>query len=109
MRRSERGETSRRRRHGRGHDRVFHPRGGLGRGGVAAARVVAGDCTSDAPRTTGGEDFAYMLNDCPGAYIQVGNGPSAGLHHPEYDFNDDLIPVGCSYWVTLAEQRLAVA
>ena len=76
---------------------------------VAAARVVAGDCTSDAPRTTGGEDFAYMLNDCPGAYIQVGNGPSAGLHHPEYDFNDDLIPVGCSYWVTLAEQRLAVA
>jgi hippurate hydrolase len=76
---------------------------------VAAARVVAGDCTADAPRTTGGEDFAYMLNDCPGAYIQVGNGPSAGLHHPEYDFNDDLIPVGCSYWVTLAEQRLAVA
>ena len=76
---------------------------------VAAARVVAGDCTADTPRTTGGEDFAYMLNDCPGAYIQVGNGPSAGLHHPEYDFNDDLIPVGCSYWVTLAEQRLAVA
>ena len=71
-----------------------------------AARAVAGDVDADAPRTTGGEDFAYMLQACPGAYIQIGNGPSAGLHHPEYDFNDEIIPVGCSWWVTLAEQRL---
>jgi hippurate hydrolase len=76
---------------------------------VAAAREVAGDCNADAPRTTGGEDFAYMLEACPGAYIQVGNGPGAGLHHPEYDFNDEVIPIGCSYWVTLAEHRLAAA
>ncbi|MCF7698483.1 M20 aminoacylase family protein [Loktanella sp. M215] len=73
---------------------------------AAAARAVAGDCNTEAPRTTGGEDFAYMLNACPGAYIQIGNGPSKGLHHPEYDFNDAIIPVGASYWVELAEQRL---
>ena len=71
-----------------------------------AARAIAGEVNTDAPRTTGGEDFAYMLQACPGAYIQVGNGPSAGLHHPEYDFNDEIIPTGCSYWVELAERRL---
>ncbi|MEM8824592.1 MAG: M20 aminoacylase family protein [Pseudomonadota bacterium] len=71
-----------------------------------AARAVAGDVNTDAPRTTGGEDFAYMLEACPGAYIQIGNGPSAGLHHPEYDFNDEIIPIGCSYWVELVERRL---
>ncbi|MEM7644348.1 MAG: M20 aminoacylase family protein [Pseudomonadota bacterium] len=71
-----------------------------------AARAVAGDVDADAPRTTGGEDFAYMLEACPGAYIQIGNGPSAGLHHPEYDFNDEIIPIGCSYWVELVERRL---
>lgn len=76
---------------------------------IAAARAVAGDCNAEAPRTTGGEDFAYMLEACPGAYIQLGNGLGPGLHHPEYDFNDELIPIGCSYWVTLAEQRLAAA
>mmetsp|Transcript_23331 Transcript_23331/g.40561 ORF Transcript_23331/g.40561 Transcript_23331/m.40561 type:complete len:390 (+) Transcript_23331:912-2081(+) len=76
---------------------------------IAAARAVAGDCNPEAPRTTGGEDFAFMLEACPGAYIQVGNGIGPSLHHPEYDFNDEVIPVGCSYWVTLAEQRLAAA
>jgi hippurate hydrolase len=73
---------------------------------ISAARDVAGDCITDAPRTTGGEDFAYMLQACPGAYIQLGIGPGPGLHHPEYDFNDEVIPTGCSYWVALAEQRL---
>jgi hippurate hydrolase len=71
-----------------------------------AARAVAGRVDMAAPRTTGGEDFAYMLQALPGAYIQLGNGPSAGLHHPEYDFNDEIIPVGCSYWVELVERRL---
>jgi hippurate hydrolase len=71
-----------------------------------AARAVAGEVDTDAPRTTGGEDFAYMLEACPGAYIQLGNGPTPGLHHPEYDFNDEIIPVGCSYWVELVRQRL---
>jgi amidohydrolase len=73
---------------------------------VTAAAEVAGTCNDEAPRTTGGEDFAYMLQACKGAYIQLGIGHGPGLHHPEYDFNDDVIPVGCSYWVTLVEQRL---
>ena len=55
----------------------------------------------------GGEDFSYMLEARPGAFIFVGNGDSAGLHHPAYDFNDEVIPHGMSYWVKLAETALA--
>lgn len=57
----------------------------------------------------GGEDFSYMLLERPGAFIFAGNGDSAGLHHPAYDFNDELIPVGCSYWVKLVETALPAA
>jgi len=52
------------------------------------------------------EDFSFMLNARPGAFIFVGNGDSADLHHPAYDFNDEVIPVGMSYWVRLAETAL---
>ena len=55
----------------------------------------------------GAEDFAFMLNERPGAFIYVGNGGSAGLHNPKYDFNDEAIPVGTSYWVRLAETALS--
>jgi amidohydrolase len=55
----------------------------------------------------GAEDFAYMLQERPGAFIWLGNGDSAGLHHPAYDFNDEAIPIGTSYWVRLAETALA--
>ncbi len=51
----------------------------------------------------GGEDFSFMLEERPGAFIFMGNGPSAGLHHPKYNFNDDAIPVGISYWARLVE------
>ena len=51
----------------------------------------------------GGEDFAFMLQQRPGGYVFVGNGPSSGLHTDTYDFNDDLIPVGVSFWVRLAQ------
>jgi amidohydrolase len=61
----------------------------------------------DTPPLMGAEDFAYMLEERPGAFIYVGNGDSAMLHHPAYDFNDDAIPVGTSYWVRLAERALA--
>ncbi len=54
----------------------------------------------------GGEDFSYMLEARPGAFIFAGNGDSAGLHNPAYDFNDELIPHGISYWVRLAETAL---
>jgi metal-dependent amidase/aminoacylase/carboxypeptidase family protein len=73
-----------------------------------AAQEVAGveNVHLDMPPTLGGEDFSFMLNEVPGALINVGNGPSAGLHHPEYDFNDDVIAWGCSFWTTLVRQRL---
>jgi hippurate hydrolase len=61
----------------------------------------------DVPPVMGAEDFAFMLNERPGAFIFVGNGDTAGLHHPAYDFNDETIPIGTSYWVRLAETALA--
>ncbi|MEM7075600.1 MAG: M20 aminoacylase family protein [Pseudomonadota bacterium] len=69
------------------------------------ARAVSGAC-ADAPLVMGGEDFAFMLNERPGAYILVGNGPSAPVHHPEYNFNDAVIPAGCSWWAGIVETRM---
>ncbi|PRD53486.1 M20 aminoacylase family protein [Phyllobacterium myrsinacearum] len=56
-----------------------------------------------------GEDFSYMLEARPGAFMFIGNGESASLHNPAYDFNDDAIPHGISYWVQLAESALPAA
>jgi metal-dependent amidase/aminoacylase/carboxypeptidase family protein len=56
-----------------------------------------------------GEDFCHMLNARPGALIFIGNGDSTGLHHPAYDFNDEAIPAGISYWVRLIETALRPA
>ena len=56
----------------------------------------------------GGEDFAYMLQAKPGAYIFLGNGDSTELHTDTYDFNDEVIPVGVSYWAKLVETALPV-
>jgi metal-dependent amidase/aminoacylase/carboxypeptidase family protein len=64
--------------------------------------------TADIDPMMGGEDFSYMLNARPGAFIFIGNGDTAGLHNPAYDFNDEAISHGISYWVRLAEQRLGV-
>ena len=77
-------------------------------GAIAAARDVAGEKnveTSVLP-TMAGEDFSHMLAERPGAMIFIGNGNSAGLHHPDYDFNDGAIAAGISYWSRLIEQRL---
>jgi amidohydrolase len=82
-----------------------------GRAAFAAsvAAEIAGKDKVDrnTPPLMGAEDFAYMLQERPGAFIYVGNGDSAMLHHPAYDFNDDAIPLGTSYWVRLAETALA--
>lgn len=74
------------------------------------ARTVAGPERVDDDRTPvmGAEDFSYMLDERPGAFIFIGNGDSASLHHPDYDFNDDTLVHGCRYWLTLVEQRLGV-
>ena len=75
---------------------------------LAVARQVAGDAQVDGntPPVMGGEDFAFMLEQRPGGMIWLGNGDTAFLHHPAYDFNDDAIPYGVSYWVHLAETLL---
>ena len=73
----------------------------------AAAEIAGSDhVETDVDASMAGEDFAFMLLSRPGAYIWIGNGDSAGLHNPAYDFNDESIPHGISYWVRLAEQRL---
>jgi amidohydrolase len=74
-----------------------------------AARAVSGDCDTDAPLVMGGEDFSFMLNARPGAYILIGNGDTAMVHHPEYDFNDEAIPAGCSFWAEIVERRMPAA
>ena len=72
------------------------------------AKEVAGDANvHDMPPLMGAEDFAYMLEQRPGAFIFCGNGNSAGLHHPAYNFNDDAIVFGTSYWIKLVENTLA--
>jgi len=73
---------------------------------ASVATKVSGDC-EEAPLIMGGEDFAFMLEERPGAYILVGNGDTASVHHPEYNFNDEAIPAGCSWWAEIVEQRLA--
>ena len=71
---------------------------------VGAARVEG-----QAGREMGAEDFAYMLQARPGAYLFLGAGPGAGLHHPDYDFNDEILPIGASLLARLAERALPVA
>ncbi len=72
------------------------------------ARDVVGDRNVDdnVLPVLGGEDFSYMLEARPGAFIFVGNGDTAGVHHPAYDFNDEAIPTGCSYWARLVETAM---
>jgi amidohydrolase len=73
-----------------------------------AAREIAGDANVvEMPPLMAGEDFAFMLQQRPGALIFCGNGDSAGLHHPAYNFNDEAIVYGTSYWIKLVENTLA--
>jgi amidohydrolase len=73
---------------------------------VASEVVGRERVDENTPPVMGAEDFSFMLEARPGAFIFVGNGDSAGLHHPAYDFNDEVIPIGTSYWVKLVETAL---
>jgi amidohydrolase len=73
---------------------------------VARDVVGAANVDDDVAPSMGGEDFSFMLEQRPGAYIFLGNGPSSELHTDTYDFNDEAIPVGVSYWVRLVEKAL---
>ena len=79
---------------------------------IAAASAVVGAANVDTNPTPemGSEDFAFMLQACPGCYVWLGAGrgpDTPNIHSPQYDFNDDVLSIGASYWVTLAEQQLA--
>jgi hippurate hydrolase len=77
----------------------------------AAAALVGGENVNRNPTPAmGSEDFAWMLLKKPGCYIWIGNGDGEGscmVHNPGYDFNDEILPIGASYWATLVEQQLA--
>jgi amidohydrolase len=75
---------------------------------IQVAKEIAGDANvMESPPMMGAEDFSYMLQARPGAFIFCGNGDTAGLHHPAYNFNDDAIVYGTSYWIKLVENTLA--
>ena len=70
---------------------------------ACAERVVGAEHVDSSPAPLmGAEDFGWMLREKPGCYILLGAGEGPMLHHPKYDFNDELIPIGASYWVELA-------
>jgi hippurate hydrolase len=74
--------------------------------GSVARQVVGDNVDTEAAQIMGGEDFSFMLEKRPGAFIFVGQGDGPNVHHPEYDFNDEIIPIGCSYWAKLVETAL---
>lgn len=81
---------------------------------VSAARNLVGEekVMTDIKPAMGSEDFAFMLQKCPGAYICIGAGETSNdppLHNPYYDFNDAILPLGAAYWVELVKQQLPVA
>ena len=80
-------------------------------GAAATAIVGAENILRDEPPSMGAEDFSWMLNQRPGCYIFIGNGVEGGpggchVHNPKYDFNDEILPLGVSYWSRLVEQEL---
>ncbi len=76
---------------------------------VAVAQAVSGHVDAETAPLMGAEDFSFMLNERPGAYIFVGNGDTAMVHHPAYNFDDDVIPFGASWYAGMAEARMPQA
>ncbi len=70
------------------------------------ARQIAGDVDPDFKPLMAGEDFSYMLNERPGAYVFVGNGDTPMVHHPAYNFSDETIPAGSSWYAGMIEARM---
>ena len=72
------------------------------------AKKIIGDKASASQKPMmGSEDFSYFLKKVPGCFAWIGNGPSASLHNPKYDFNDSVLTIGSSFLATLAEDRLS--
>ncbi len=77
---------------------------------IEVAREIAGKSKVDpnVDPMLGGEDFSFMINARPGCFMFLGNGDSANLHQDTYDFNDEIIPLGCTYWVKMVETALPI-
>jgi hippurate hydrolase len=73
------------------------------------AKAVSGAVNTDTPPLMGAEDFSFLLNERPGAYIFLGNGDTAMVHHPAYNFDDNAIPFGSSWFVGMVEARMPAA
>ena len=74
-----------------------------------AAQAVAGRVITDTPPIMAAEDFSYMLEERPGAYIMLGNGDGPTVHHPAFVFDDDAIPAGCSWFAEMIERRMPIS
>jgi hippurate hydrolase len=95
-----------------GYPSVVNDRAAVDRAVLAAAHVLGDDkIIRDQPPRMGAEDFSYMAQAVPGCFVRLGQaGPDRGavpVHHPRYDFNDDILPIGASVWAALVEQELA--
>jgi metal-dependent amidase/aminoacylase/carboxypeptidase family protein len=80
---------------------------------AAAAALVGEANVGEIPLSTGGEDFAFMLQEKPGVFMRIGNGANAdgsfhNVHTPLYDFNDDALALGSAYWASLVQQELGL-
>jgi len=73
---------------------------------VAVELMGENQVVLDKDSSMGSEDFSFMLNQCPGSYVWIGNGDGAALHNPSYNFNDSILGIGASYWVHLVEKYL---
>ena len=76
---------------------------------IDVAQKVSGQVQTDVAPQMGAEDFSYMLNERPGAYIFLGNGDTAMVHHPAYNFDDNAIPFGASWYAGMVEERMPAA
>ena len=95
----------------RGYPSVINAAEPTSRVAMAADRLLGpGNFVAEAPAMMGGEDFSYMANVVPGCFVRIGqrDGDRFGtsVHNPAYDFNDDILPLGASFWATLVEQEL---
>jgi metal-dependent amidase/aminoacylase/carboxypeptidase family protein len=76
---------------------------------ASVAMGISGQVDTNTPPLMGAEDFSFMLNERPGAYIFMGNGDTAMVHHPAYNFDDAAIPFGSSWYAGMAEARMPAA
>ena len=96
----------------RGYPPVVNAAAPTERAAAAAARLLGADkVLRNRPPSMGGEDFSYMAQAVPGCFVRIGQADGArgsvAVHHPKYDFNDDILPIGASFWAGLVEQELA--